>query len=776
MTRSVDSAAPPSRAHASAVEQWIRRSPLGPIWQRLEAIPQPATEESIPLRVLVQVMVAIGILATDVAAADVADPLWISGWAIPASIVGAAWSWRQRRKRNTATKFGIAIAMLLALAVFLGGIVQGQADTRLALAELLIHLQVLHSFDLPRRKDLGYSMVIGLILVGVAGTISQTLAFAPLLLLFLVVSLPVLVLDYRSRLGLAARPSKPFQLTVSPRRWAPLLLLVLGLGLAIFAALPRFPGYQLRTFPVSSPIQFEGQFDGQTIVNPGYVRQGVAADGTGGGDGNVDGPGEVDNDFYYGFNTRMNQNLRGELEPKVVMRVRSQAPGFWRVLSFDHYTGQGWEISRNDDPDVQVLGRPRWTYRFVIPPNVFFTPQQSTREVVQSYTIVSDLPNLIPAMSAPREVYFPTQEIAVDLEGGLRSPIGLSEGLTYTIVSQVPYRDRTKLQQASTDHPSRITDFYLDVPDAIATDLRQYTEAILADAPNPITSYYEQALYLTQYLKQNYTIQPDMPFLEEGEDLTEAFLFKYSGGYPDHFSTVLTLMLRSIGIPARLSVGFSAGEFNPFTGFYVVRNVDAHAITEIYTEYGWFGFNPIPGYELVPPSFEEAETFSVLQQIWQWVAGWLPSPIAGFLNGIVTAVTDLIGGIISFFASLLSRGLGGALLALIILTGIGFVVWLGWRGMHSWRYRRWMMGLAPMEAMYQQMLRRLSEQGFPKSPAQTPLEYAVRLRPHHPPHRADAIRALSDAYVQWRYGGRSPNISQVEQWLHTIRSKPRRQS
>lgn len=75
-------------------------------------------------------------------------------------------------------------------------------DTRLSLAELLIQLQVLHSFDTPRRKDLGYSIVIGLILIGVAATLSQTMAFAPVLLLFLAVALPTLTLDYRSRLGL----------------------------------------------------------------------------------------------------------------------------------------------------------------------------------------------------------------------------------------------------------------------------------------------------------------------------------------------------------------------------------------------------------------------------------------------------------------------------------------------------------------------------------------------------------------------------------------------
>lgn len=56
---------------------------------------------------------------------------------------------------------------------------------------------------------------------------------------------------------------------------------------------------------------------------------------------------------------------------------------------------------------------------------------------------MSDLPNLIPAMSYPKEVYFPTPMIAVDKEGSLRSPVGLSEDLTYTIISDVIYRDRS---------------------------------------------------------------------------------------------------------------------------------------------------------------------------------------------------------------------------------------------------------------------------------------------------------------------------------------------
>ena len=174
-----------------------QKSLIQSIWQRLQNPPQPQTEESIALRIMVQLLVIVGIIATDVAAETT-----ISLWAVPFSIVGAIWSWNHRKQRNIGIKFLLAIGMLLAMVVFFKNLLESLNDTRLVLAELLIHLQVLHSFDLPRRKDLGYSMVIGLILLGVAGTVSQTFAFAPFLLLFIAIALPTLILDYRSRLGL----------------------------------------------------------------------------------------------------------------------------------------------------------------------------------------------------------------------------------------------------------------------------------------------------------------------------------------------------------------------------------------------------------------------------------------------------------------------------------------------------------------------------------------------------------------------------------------------
>ncbi|HEY9858925.1 MAG TPA: DUF3488 and DUF4129 domain-containing transglutaminase family protein, partial [Candidatus Obscuribacterales bacterium] len=735
-------------SNSSGTRQERRLPVFNQFLRRLDEIPLPKPEDSILLRALVQAMVAVGIIATDIAAET-----QMSLWAIPLSIIGATWSWHRRRDRNVPTKFCIAIGMLLALAAFFGNLVENLNDTRLVLAQLLIQLQVLHSFDMPRRKDLGYSMVIGLILLGVAGTLSQTLAFAPMLLVFLAITIPVLVLDYRSRLGLlysevvgtTRRRTPLLAADLSWRRLGIFLLVIITLGLTIFAVMPRFPGYQLRSFPVSAPINFKGEFDGRGIVNPGYINKGKGK-GTGSGTGSQDdqakGPGKMDDTFYYGFDTKINQNLRGELKPKVVLRVRSQSPGFWRVLAFDKYTGQGWEISRNEQ--TRKLFRAYWSYRFFIPspPSL-----NKTKEVIQNYTAVSELPNVIPALTYPRELYFPTDQLAVDTENSVRSPVGLTDGLTYTVVSEVPYRDRTLLGQASTKYSPNIRKYYLEVPPEIVDKVRKRTQEILATSPKAATSVYEQALYLAQYLKQHYSLPKDpfgLPYFGENEDLVEAFLFKNQGGYPDHFSTVLTVMLRSIGIPARLVAGFAPGQFNPFTGLYIVRNVDAYAMTEVYfPKYGWFTFDPIPGHPLIPPSVEEDQTFGVLGQFWKWVAGWLPTPVTSWLNWVFEVLMRSVIGAIAWFIALFSEGWVGLFTALIVASVLGFLGWLGWNRFRTWRYRRWLASLPQMESIYQQMVTTVGTQGYAKHPASTPLEYAEVARRHHSPKSGEAIDEIS---------------------------------
>lgn len=816
----------PMQALTAGIQSRIRakiRTPM-PSRSRSQSLDEQP-EDSIWLRGLAQALVMVGIVATDIAAET---SLWV--WAIPLSVIGASWSWRQRHRRAIGTKFLLAIGMIAALIFFfVHSFARRETnDLRLVLVELLVQIQVLHSFDLPRRKDLGYSMVIGLILLGVASTLSQTMAFGVMLLIFLAIAIPVLMLDYRSRLGLPSSLSiktllaNPNHLKYNSQKIALLFAITLAIGLTVFALMPRLPGYQLRSLPMSAPIATPQRFDNQRIANPGYSRNGKEEGdrlGRRRGTAPQTGAGQADEEFYAGFGDRINQNLRGTLKPKTVMRVRSQAEGFWRVQAFDRYTGQGWELSNNDQ--TKTLNRTGWAYQFYLPPT---GTAERTKEVVQTYSIVSELPNLVPALTSPRELFFPTQQVAWDAQAGIRAPVPLSEGLTYTVISEVPYRDRTALQKVKSVVPialrqrssqqaqGQIRTDTLDLKSSIKSDLKsdrqsdlksdlksdrqselnpylqipnektrallkKEAERLLAMAPSPITSDYEKALYLTQAIKQRYELQQELPFFEPDEDLAMAFLTKYKGGYPDHFSTTLAVMLRSIGISTRLTTGFLPGQFNSFTGLYEVKNSDAFALVEVYFDrYGWFTFDPIPGHALVPPSVEDDQTFGVLKQFWNWVAGWLPSPVMGIFQGVFNTLGALFGSIVR----LVSQGILGWLMLLLLITSLGFALWLLWQQFRAWRRRSQLHKLPPMERLYQQMGDWFQTQGVARSPALTPFEYVHYAKTTIPHLRSVSGHQVLDSivhhYVEWRYGRIDCDSQRLERSFLRLRRSVQQQS
>lgn len=776
---------------------------------QLRNLPKPATEESVIFRALVQLLVIVGIIATDIASEG--NMRWfnlpISLFAVPLTMIAGLWSWQNRDKPNIGVKFLIAIGMLGMLLLFFRNLYQSLNDTRLVLAELLIQLQILHGFDLPRRKDLGYSMVIGLILLGVAGTVSQTLTFAPWLLLFLAIALPVLVLDYRSRLGLESLEQLLWQRRknqrslrqnllnyspLSPKRLGAILGIILVLGMGIFAVMPRFPGYQLSSLPVSLPQDAPAneRFNdlNRGLSNPGYVNRGRQDEATGsetfnetGGAGSnnnntvgtspLEGAGQIDKTQYYGFNSKINQNLRGEMEKVLVMRVRSQSPGYWRVMSFDHYTGQGWEVT--DADNLNLIQRSRWEGRFFLHPLI--STRLKTRKIIQSYTAVLSLPNIVPAMQYPSELYFPTIELGLDPEGNLRSPLGLLEGLTYTAISEVPYRDRDKLATADTDYPQAITDKYLDVPPEIKDKVRAVAEDILSRSNSPITSPYEKALYLTQGLKQRFPQAQEVPYFDESDDLVESFLFKYKGGYADHYATVLTIMLRSIGIPARFATGFGQGNFNPFTGYYLVHNTDAHAVTEAYFPgFGWFAFDPLPGHELIPPSFEEATGFSVVKWFWNWIASWVPSPILAFFEGLWVSAVQVFGYVVLRLWQFVSGSVVGAIIGAIAVAVVGMSSWFIFQQIRTWLRQQRFARLPQMEQLYQQMLLLLKTKGHSKQPQQTPSEFLDSLQTKHQPEAIAIMTELTEAYLNWRYGGKTANTDYLQSQLRLLHKHFRR--
>lgn len=557
-------------------------------------------EDSIPLRVLVQIFVFISIGAMD-AIASTSNSIW----AIPLSAIAGVWAWYARRKRNVIVKLLIAIAMIAMLVVFLNDIVRQVEDTKLLLARLLIQLQVLHSFDLPRRKDLGYSIVIGLILMALAATLSQTMIFALWLLGFLLVGLPILLLDHRSRLGVKTESFQLEKIGISLLPLSSLLAIVLVLGLTIFAFLPRLPGFQLRNFPVSINLSLQREIPRGGILNRQQKAQQQQSgnNGTGGNNFGKTGDNGENSDlealpqlFAPEIDTASaGASQLSKRKPELMMRVRSQAELFWRVMAYDEFTGKGWRISRNDPNQIRTIKRSPMNYEFFLPSPTYDFPGLNKsgksieyQEVVQTYTVISDkFPNLIPAAAVPTRLFFPSEDLDIDAEGMMRAPGPLPQDVTYSVISNVPERNPQLLRQMPSEYPKAIRNYYLQIPTNLSPQVRSTALAFLANAkdaegkPLKLDNAYDVTVSITEGIKQNYAIQK-LKFDPTKGDLVSQFI-EQGGGEESHFVSTLAVMLRSLGIPTRYAVGFSPGKFNPFTGLYEVQNTDTQSVVKMDT-------------------------------------------------------------------------------------------------------------------------------------------------------------------------------------------------
>jgi hypothetical protein len=100
-------------------------------------------------------------------------------------------------------------------------------------------------------------------------------------------------------------------------------------------------------------------------------------------------------------------------------------------------------------------------------------------------------------------------------------------------------------------------------------------------------------------------------------------------------------MLRSLGIPARLAVGYATGERNPFTGLYEVRAKDAHAWAEVYFPgVGWQAFDPTASVPLAGDSAIDGAGAGALAYVQSRISvpGWAPDAL-----GILVLVGAAVG-------------------------------------------------------------------------------------------------------------------------------------
>ena len=320
----------------------------------------------------------------------------------------------------------------------------------------------------------------------------------------------------------------------------------------------------------------------------------------------------------------------------------------------------------------------------------------------------------------------------------------LRKGSEYTITSRISSATPEELRGAGTDYPGWVTDTYLQIPASLPQRVRDLARELTAGASTP----FDKAIALQDYLKSFPYDQkiPPPPFDSDGVD---HFLFTTQRGYSDYFGSALTVLLRSIDVPARLVAGYAPGDWDPDQKAIVVRDLHSHAWTEVYFPgYGWVEFEPTPGRTLpqaLQPETEQVDPSDILQQEDPELEEEFD-----FFQDVTSGkgLFDVDGG--SFNQSVT---LGGIALMLGAFLGLGAVWYL---------YQRLFVQIPTPQVAFDRMSRLANLAGLGPAPQQTPREYAQYLSSLFPEVQQD-VGLIAETYGRAQYGGREIPPEEWEQ-------------
>ena len=165
----------------------------------------------------------------------------------------------------------------------------------------------------------------------------------------------------------------------------------------------------------------------------------------------------------------------------------------------------------------------------------------------------------------------------------------LEQNDSYQSESYFPTLTLEMLEKAGRSYPVRVKNVYLQLPEDFSERIHQLAEAITDGSK----SEFEKTLAITDYLRAQMTYSTDVGELPQNLDPVFWFLFETKSGYCNYYASSEVLLLRSIGIPARLVVVYAQGLEVEKDKAFEVRSKDSHVWVEVYfPEIGWVTFEP----------------------------------------------------------------------------------------------------------------------------------------------------------------------------------------
>jgi len=428
--------------------------------------------------------------------------------------------------------------------------------------------------------------------------------------------------------------------------------------------------------------------------------------------------------------------------------------------------------------------------------------------VQQQFTVGLNASRLIYAAPQPIRVDLPTRtDLRYTPDDETRSAMNVSvirplrvleRGDTYSVTSLLSNATASQLRAAGTSYPEWLSRIYLQVSPSITNRTAELARVIVNEAN--ATTPYDRAKAIESWLRTNILYNETIPQPPPDQDPVDWVLFDLREGYCNYYASAMIMMLRTLGIPARMAAGFAQGTWDAAQNSYIVQERDAHTWVEVFFPgYGWIEFEPtaaqaplnrtddIPA-GIAPsatPAVSPTPTATPTPSITPTPDPLTPQPQAGLSQPTVTPtftptptatpvivptqpppLTPRPAGPLGFIL----QALGAALVVLLIIAvivGVGVFTWWWW----EWRG---MGGLSPVTRAYARLERYLGLIGLHLGSEQTPEERRQRIV-RALPKAEPPVTAITRMYTVERYGrgGQTPHDTELqsgmadEAWVDT---------
>jgi transglutaminase-like putative cysteine protease len=465
-----------------------------------------------------------------------------------------------------------------------------------------------------------------------------------------------------------------------------------------------------------------------------------------------------------------------ELSEVPVLEVRtSSSARYWRAVVFDKFTGQRWE---NTDSTLASFGADNELLPMI--------PYQARQVITHTSTLLGPSMSSLPMAAQPLWVTqparaslsfvdvpvgpMPGQSGATNISQGIdtlsyvQSRVPLRAGESYIATSMLSIATEAQLRSAGTRYPTWITNRYLQVPDSVPSRVRQLAETIAAPYSNP----YDKASAIEHYLRSEIAYNEKINAPPPDRDPVDYILFDLKQAYCDYYATSMAVMVRSLGIPARIVSGYAQGTYNAEKDAYIVELKDAHTWVEVFfPAYGWVEFEPTAAQPAIVRPVAEQETGSD--------QGINPTP--DLLSGVNPMdrkeemldqeLPDNTGSSSRPFWTQLDSAKPGSWVfgSLVLLALAGLIVWTAQNRRSS--------RLTSIGSIYHSMLRLAGWAGANLRSSQTPSEHASAVAKILPEGEKPAQHIVG-LYTRERYGHKGPDEAEqaiANEFWHELRSK-----